>query len=421
MNIEEFRDQNEEWIGDIPSDWSLVKIKNHFVERNVKVDDVSFPPLSVTMGGVVDQMENVSKSDDSGNRKLVKKDDFVINSRSDRKGSSGISPRDGSVSLINIVLKPKNINPKYSEYLFKSYYFKEEFFRNGRGIHFDLWSTRYESMKQIFIPYPKIEEQEEIVSYLDKKINQIDVLIDQIERKIELFKEQRTSIINEVVTKGLNPDVEMKDSGVEWIGEIPSHWDILPLKYFGKVTLGKMLTSEDQGGYILKPYLRSTNIQKERVDVSDVNKMWFSVSELEKLRLFKGDLLFNEGGDVGRTCIWLNELDECYIQNSVNRVRFEKDNEWFFLYLSSLYHAVGHYDSIVNRVSIPHLTKEKLESVIFLKPPISEQQQVVEYLDEKTKKIDEIIFTEEKRIKLLQEYKQSLISEVVTGKKRVVS
>ena len=361
MNIEEFRDQNEEWIGDIPSDWSLVKIKNHFVERNVKVDDVSFPPLSVTMGGVVDQMENVSKSDDSGNRKLVKKDDFVINSRSDRKGSSGISPRDGSVSLINIVLKPKNINPKYSEYLFKSYYFKEEFFRNGRGIHFDLWSTRYESMKQIFIPYPKIEEQEEIVSYLDKKINQIDVLIDQIERKIELFKEQRTSIINEVVTKGLNPDVEMKDSGVEWIGEIPSHWDILPLKYFGKVTLGKMLTSEDQGGYSLKPYLRSTNIQKERVDVSDVNEMWFSVSELEKLRLLKGDLLFNEGGDVGRTCIWLNELDECYIQNSVNRVRLEKDNEWFFLYLSSLYHSVGHYDSIVNRVSFPHLTKEKLE------------------------------------------------------------
>ena len=421
MNIEEFRDQNEEWIGDIPSDWSLVKIKNHFVERNVKVDDVSFPPLSVTMGGVVDQMENVSKSDDSGNRKLVKKDDFVINSRSDRKGSSGISPRDGSVSLINIVLKPKNINPKYSEYLFKSYYFKEEFFRNGRGIHFDLWSTRYESMKQIFIPYPKIEEQEEIVSYLDKKINQIDVLIDQIERKIELFKEQRTSIINEVVTKGLNPDVEMKDSGVEWIGEIPSHWDILPLKYFGKVTLGKMLTSEDQGGYILKPYLRSTNIQKERVDVSDVNKMWFSVSELEKLRLFKGDLLFNEGGDVGRTCIWLNELDECYIQNSVNRVRLEKDNEWFFLYLSSLYHSVGHYDSIVNRVSFPHLTKEKLESVIFLKPPISEQQQIVEYLDEQIQKTDKRILNEEKKVELLKEYKKSLISEVVLGKKKVVS
>ena len=90
---------------------------------------------------------------------MVLKDDFVINSRSDRKGSSGISPRDGSVSLINIVLEPKNINPQYAEYLFKSYYFKEEFFRNGKGIHFDLWSTRYEMMKNILIPFPDLEEQ----------------------------------------------------------------------------------------------------------------------------------------------------------------------------------------------------------------------------------------------------------------------
>jgi hypothetical protein len=106
MSDQELRNKNQEWIGRIPSDWSFVKIREHFIERNTKVDDVSFPPLSVSMGGVVDQMENVSKSDDGGNRKLVKKDDFVINSRSDRKGSSGISPRDGSVSLINIVLKP---------------------------------------------------------------------------------------------------------------------------------------------------------------------------------------------------------------------------------------------------------------------------------------------------------------------------
>ena len=129
----------------------------------------------------------------------------------------------------------------------------------------------------------------------------------------------------------------------------------------------------------------------------------------------------NEGGDVGRTCIWLNELDECYIQNSVNRVRLEKDNEWFFLYLSSLYHSVGHYDSIVNRVSFPHLTKEKLESVIFLKPPISEQQQIVEYLDEQIQKTDKRILNEEKKVELLKEYKKSLISEVVLGKKKVVS
>ena len=118
--------------------------------------------------------------------------------------------------------------------------------------------------------------------------------------------------------------------------------------------------------------------------------------------------------------IWLNEIDECYIQNSVNRVRFENDYERYYLHLSILYHSVGYYDSLVNRVSIPHLTKEKLESVIFLRPPLNEQKQIVEYLDEQTQKIDKTISIEEKRIELLEEYRQSLISEVVTGKRKVV-
>jgi type I restriction enzyme, S subunit len=205
-----------------------------------------------------------------------------------------------------------------------------------------------------------------------------------------------------------------KDSGVEWIKEIPSHWDRLPLKNFGQVTLGKMLTSEDKGGYHLKPYLRSQNIQVERVNISDVKEMWFSDTELEKLRLEKGDLLFNEGGDVGRTCIWLNEIDECYFQNSVNRVRFENDDERYFLHLSILYHSVGYYDSLVNRVSIPHLTKEKLESVIFLRPPLSEQQQIVSFLDTKTSIIDSLIEKTQRKIELLKEKRTSLINEVVT-------
>lgn len=205
-----------------------------------------------------------------------------------------------------------------------------------------------------------------------------------------------------------------KDSEIEWIGDIPSHWERLPLKYFGEVTLGKMLTKEDKGGYHLKPYLRSQNIQIEKVDISDVKQMWFSESELIKLRLFNGDLLFNEGGDVGRTSIWNDELEECYIQNSVNRVRFKKDNPLYYLFLSVLYHSVGHYDSVVNRVSIPHLTKEKLESVVFLRPPLPEQQQIVSFLDTKTSLIDSLIEKTQRKIGLLKEQRTSLINQVVT-------
>ena len=129
-----------EWIGKIPSEWDVKRLDHSFTQRKDKVDDTMYPPLSVTMKGIKNQLEGVAKSDDTSNRKLVLKNDFVINSRSDRKGSSGISFRDGSVSLINTVLELKNINPNYVEYLLKSHYFVEEYFRFGKGIHLDFYN-----------------------------------------------------------------------------------------------------------------------------------------------------------------------------------------------------------------------------------------------------------------------------------------
>ena len=180
---EEYKETNIGWLGKIPSTWTISRVGKFFTERSEKVDDVTYPPLSVTMSGIVDQLSDVAKSDDGGNRKLVRKNDFVINSRSDRKGSSGISPRDGSVSVINIVLEPKGIDPLYSEYLFKSYLFKEEFFRNGKGIHWDLWSTRWDQFKNINIPIPTLNEQQLISRFIDKKIKQIDNLVEKNKKK----------------------------------------------------------------------------------------------------------------------------------------------------------------------------------------------------------------------------------------------
>jgi len=411
-----YKDSGVEWIGEIPSEWSVERLGHFFTERKKKVDDISYPPLSVTMNGILDQLDDVAKSDDTTNRKLVLKNDFVINSRSDRKGSSGISFRDGSVSLINTVLEPKNIYPNYVEYLLKSYHFIEEYFRFGKGIHFDLWSTNFSVMKNIKIPVLSIEKQQQISDYLDYKTSKIDTLIEKTQQKIELLKEQRTSLINTTVTKGLNPNVEMKDSGVEWIGEIPSGWELKPLKYFSEITLGKMLTPKDPGGYVLKPYLRSKNVQSEIPDITDVREMWFSEKDLKKYKLNREDLLVNEGGDAGRTTIWNNELSEVYIQNSVNRVKIVKGVSRYYLYQFTLNHVTGYFDSIVSRVSIPHLTKDKLERVKFICPSRQEQQQIVDYLDKETLKIDKLIDIESRRIDLLKEYRQSLISDVVTGK-----
>ena len=213
-----------------------------------------------------------------------------------------------------------------------------------------------------------------------------------------------------------NPNAKMKHSGVEWIGDIPEGWGVLPLKYFGVITLGKMLTPNEKSGYQLKPYLRSINVQADKINLSDVKEMWFSNDELERLKLKRGDLLLNEGGDVGRTSIWENELDECYFQNSINRVQFnkEKDLYYYFYYLSQMFHFTGYYKLFVNTVSISHLTKEKLEAVKFIRPPLKEQEQIVAYLDEKTSHIDKLLDISKRKIGLLKEQRASIINQVVT-------
>jgi type I restriction enzyme S subunit len=194
------KDSGVEWIGEIPEGWAVRRINSLFKQRSETVSDKDFSPLSVTKNGILPQIEGVAKTENNDARKLVRKGDFVINSRSDRKGSSGTSRYDGSVSVINIVLEPHSIDPLYAEFLFKSNEFVEEYFRNGKGIVWDLWSTRYSEMKYILIPSPPIPEQQQIVSYLDEKTKEIDDLITSEKKRIELLKEYRQSLISEVVT-----------------------------------------------------------------------------------------------------------------------------------------------------------------------------------------------------------------------------
>ena len=232
----EYKATNLPWLPQIPAHWELVKIRELFTERNQKVSDKEYAPLSVSKGGVVPQISTVAKTDNGDNRKLVKVGDFVINSRSDRKGSSGISAYDGSVSLINLVLKPRNdYNRSYLHYLLKSIPFIEEYYKNGRGIVADLWTTRYSEMKTVSIPTPTAAEQEQIVRYLDSMTAKINKLIRAKKKQIALLQEQKQAIINQAVTKGLNPNAEMKDSGIDWLGQIPAHWDVKPLKRVCKV------------------------------------------------------------------------------------------------------------------------------------------------------------------------------------------
>ena len=195
------KDSGVEWIGQIPEKWELTRIAGLYNLRNTKVSDKDFPALSVTNKGILPQLETAAKTNAGDNRKLVCIGDFAINSRSDRRGSCGISPYNGSVSLINLVLTPRNKTiPKYFDWLFHTVQFGDEFYRWGHGIVDDLWSTGWDEMKKILVPIPPLPEQQAIADYLDDKCTKIDAVIADKQAQLETLAAYKKSLIYEYVT-----------------------------------------------------------------------------------------------------------------------------------------------------------------------------------------------------------------------------
>ena len=199
------KDSGISWIGEIPEHWEVKKIGSLFVERREKVSDKDYPALSVSKQGITPQLDTAVKTDNGDNRKKVCKNDFVVNSRSDRKGSCGVSPYTGSVSLINIVLSPReNIEVQYFHHLFRSNNYIEEYYRIGRGIVADLWTTRYSEMRNIFVPLPPSNEQQAIVAYIEEKCEKIDKLASELQSEIDYLKEYKQRLIADCVTGQVN-------------------------------------------------------------------------------------------------------------------------------------------------------------------------------------------------------------------------
>ena len=272
----------------------------------------------------------------------------------------------------------------------------------------------------IRIAIPPLEEQGRIVSYLNDKTGKIDARVSLLSKKRDAYQRLKKALISRVVTKGLNPNAKFKPSGVDWIGEIPEGWKVKRIKEIGSLKLGKMLSEKPIPGYKLCKYLKSKNIGHLHLNLDSVEEMYFSEEEMNQLMLHKDDLLLSEGGEVGKTAIWNEELEECGIQNSVHKLTtFKGFSPKYYLYYSYMLSDNGYFKSIVNLVSIMHLTYEKLRRVVVLAPPLSEQQSIASYLDEKCSEIDANIANLEKQIEKYKELKRALISEVVTGKRRV--
>jgi type I restriction enzyme S subunit len=372
----------------------------------------------------VPQLANAAKSNDGDNRKLVKKGDFAINSRSDRKGSSGIAYQDGSVSLIYIVMEPLNIHPIYCNYLLKSYNFIEEFYRMGHGIVADLWTTRYDEMKAIMVGIPPLPEQTAIAQFLDDKTTKIDAAITIKQQQISLLKERKQILIHKAVTRGLDDSVKLKDSGVEWIGEIPEHWEVVPLRHIGKTQNGLSKGGEYFGsGY---PFLTYGDVYKNRTvpdtlsglaEATVEDKVQFSIKE--------GDVFFTRTSetveDIAFASTCLKPIENGTFAGFLIRFRPEKNvlfKGFSRYYFSSSTHR-PFFVGQMNLVIRASLSQDHLKRMPVLIPPLSEQKEISTYIETASQKIEKAIGLKQQEIEKLKEYKNSLINSVVTGKVKV--
>lgn len=409
--MRKMKDSGIEWVGTIPFEWKTGRIGGLYSLRNTKVSDKDYPPLSVTMKGIVPQLDTAAKTNAHDDRKLVKKGDFAINSRSDRRGSCGISDYDGSVSLINTVLTPRGkMVPGYYNWLFHTTNFGDEFYKWGHGIVDDLWSTNWQDMKKIIIPIPPLKEQESISLYLDSRCSEIDILSTEIQSEIDTLEEYKKSVITEAVTKGLNPNTEMKDSDVFYMAPYNATWRLTKIGY-ECTKLWRTFQNEDTP-------LLCTN--KGKVSVRPPEMAGRMVSEDNAMQgIRKGDIAIH-GMDTWHGAIALSEYDG-KITRVVHVCDSSQEKRFIVYYLQQLAFN-GVYKLISNGVrgnTSDFRSWDKVKDICIAVPSIEEQCEISDYLDRKCAEIEAIVSTQKEQLAVLAEYKKSLIYEYVTGKKEV--
>lgn len=413
------QDTGLKWLGEIPADWTLTKIGGLYSIRNEKVSDKDYPPLSVTNKGVLPQLETAAKTNDGDNRKLVRIGDFAINSRSDRRGSCGISPYDGSVSLINIVMTPrKAMVPTYYEWLFHTTQFGDENYRWGHGIVDDLWTTGWQEMKKITIPMPPLDEQKRIADFLTAKCAEIDALSADIQEQIEVLEQYRQSVITEVVTNGLHTNASTVYSGHEWVGTIPFSWKMRKGKYLfaqrsakGNAISLELLSPTQKFGVIPQTlYEELTGMSavklNENTDLSlmkTIHKGDYCIS----LRSFQGGFEYSEYEGVVSPAYQVFyptvEIADGYYKYLFKEKGFiEKMNSYTMTLRDGKNIAFADFGNTY----IPY-------------PPVEEQREIAEFLDAKVAEIDAVIAQKKEQLAVIDSYRRSLIYEYVTGKKEV--
>ena len=328
-------------------------------------------------------------------------------------------PRAATVNSSIAVITPfQRLTPLYLHYLFKGSYLENtiQVLKGGMGVpHLFQWD-----INKFKIPLPSMLEQAEIAAHLDRETARIDALIEKKTRFIELLREKRQALITHAVTKGLDPHVKMKDSGVEWLGEVPEHWEVKRLKFIATVQTGIAKGKDNAGRDTVEvPYLRVANVQDGYLDLDEVSTIEVSTADLPRYLLQPGDVLMNEGGDfdkLGRGHVWQGEIEPCIHQNHVFSVRpHGVSSEWLNTFTSSVaaqFYFMGRSKQSTNLASI---SSRNLMALAVPLPSEDEQRIILIELGRQTAKLNAIGAKTERSIELLKERRSALITAAVTG------
>lgn len=414
------------WCPKIPRHWQSKRLGSVLKERGeVNHDYAEQNVLSVLRDiGVIPYADkgNIGnkKSEDIARYKIVRPNDIVLNSMNVIIGSVGRSRYQGCLSPVYYVLTPRNLEltPEFAESIFQVKPFQQSLIRIGYGILAHRMRIPMELLKSEVLPLPPPDEQVQIVRFIRHLDQRVNRLIKTKRRLIELLNEQKQAIIHRAVTRGLDPTVHLKPSGIEWLGDVPSHWRVMGLRLRYSVELGKMLDAKRISGDHLIPYLRNTDVQWDNIRSTNLPEMDIRPDEYERYTVRRGDLLVCEGGEVGRAAMWSQTDRVVGFQKALHRLRprcVDADNPRFLMYVLFYVAKKGVFKADGSENTIAHLTSEKLRKYRFAFPERAEQDMLVEHIDQESSDINLVIEKTQSEIDFIREYRTRLVADVVTG------
>lgn len=431
------KDSGIPWIGEIPVSWSTCLIKQVMRNKSIK----GFPNERVLSlyreYGVIpkdsrEDNHNIT-SDDTSSYKLVEEGDFVINKMKAWQGSMGVSLYRGIISPAYYIccFTDKNVYKKYIHYLLRNISYKAEYMRLSTGLRVGQWDLNIDDFLHIPMILPSSIEQQAIADFLDKKCDEIDKMITIQEMFIEELKAYKQSAITEAVTRGLNPNVPMKESKIRWVGQIPQQWEVNRLKSIGKLYGGlsgkagdDFNVNEETDKFAL--FIPFTNIWNNTIiNLTQLQKVKVLEGEQQN-EVHKGDILFLMSSEdyegLGKPCLMNDEVPNLYLNSfckgfSITRKDISSAYINYLLLSTPIKHNIMSYGNGFIRIN---LRAEKLLNCPIIIPPLAEQEAIADYLDAKCREIDKLISIKQQKIEELKDYRKSLIYEYVTGKKQVI-